>query len=63
MATNIGGNTTSSSPFVADGVVYFRGTNDKLFRVNPDGSNQQNIGGNKTSDSPFVALLLFSWVM
>jgi Domain of unknown function (DUF5050) len=51
----IGGNTTSSTPFVTPGdVVYFRGTDDKLWRVTNDGSGQAQIGGNTTSSTPFV---------
>jgi hypothetical protein len=34
--------------------VYFRGTDDKLWRVKNDGSQQSQIGGNKTKSTPFV---------
>jgi hypothetical protein len=56
MAQNqIGNNTTASSPFVtASGVVYFRGTDDKLWRVNGDGTEQTQIGTNTTKSRPFV---------
>ena len=51
----IGNNTTSSSPFVTSGnVVYFRGTDNKLWKVNADGTGQVNIGGNTTKSTPFV---------
>jgi hypothetical protein len=51
----IGFNTTSSSPFVAPGdVIYFRGTDDRLLRINSDGSDSYSIGGNYTSSSPFA---------
>lgn len=51
----IGFNTTSSSPFVAPGdVIYFRGTDDRLLRINSDGSDSYPIGGNHTSSSPFA---------
>jgi len=50
----IGNNTTSSGPFVAGGVVYFRGTDNKLWRVNGDGTGQAQIGGNTTESTPFV---------
>jgi hypothetical protein len=56
MAQNqIGNNTTASSPFVTAGnVVYFRGTDDKLWRVNGDGTGQTQIGTNKTKSTPVV---------
>jgi hypothetical protein len=56
MAQNqIGKNTTASSPFVTTGdVVYFRGTDDKLWKVNGDGTGQTQIGTNKTKSTPFV---------
>ncbi len=56
MAQNqIGNNTTASSPFVtASGVVYFQGTDNKLWRVNGDGTGQTQIGTNKTKSTPFV---------
>ena len=51
----IGNNTTSSSPFVTAGdVIYFRGTDDKLWKVNSDGSGQLHIGNNTTKSTPFV---------
>lgn len=56
----IGFNTTSSSPFIAPGdIVYFQGTDNRLLRINSDGSNSYQIGGNSppglyTSSSPFV---------
>src|SRR5713101_5569337 len=56
MAQNqIGNNTTASSPFVtARDVVYFRGTDDKLWKVNGDGTGLTQIGTNKTKSTPFV---------
>lgn len=53
----IGNNTTADSPFVtARDVVYFRGTNDQLWRVNGDGdpTSQWPIGTNTTKSTPFV---------
>ena len=51
----IGNNTTASSPFVtASGVVYFQGTDNKLWKVNGDGTGQTQIGTNKTKSTPFV---------
>ena len=51
----IGGNSTSSTPFVtSDGWVYFRGTDDRLLKVFNDGSQSMQIGGNSTSSTPFV---------
>jgi hypothetical protein len=51
----IGANTTSSSPFVAAGdVIYFRGTDNRLLRINSDGSDSYQIGTNSTNSTPFV---------
>ena len=51
----VGGNTTSATPCVtADGWVYFRGTDDKLWKVRSDGSGQMHIGNNTTKSTPFV---------
>ena len=51
----IGLNTTFSSPFIAPGdIVYFHGTDNRLLRINSDGSNSYQIGNNSTSSSPFV---------
>jgi hypothetical protein len=51
----IGPNTTSSSPFVAPGdVIYFQGTDNKLWMINGDGTDQIQIGTNTTSSTPFV---------
>ena len=58
----IANNTTSSSPFVtADDVIYFRGTDDKLFRVNSDGSGLSQIGHNSTKSTPFVTADGWVW--
>ena len=55
LQNQIGNNTTSSHPFVTPGgVVYFRGTDNKLWRVNSDGTNQSQIGTNTTKSTPFV---------
>ena len=35
--------------------VYFRGTDDKLWFLDTDGT-QSNIGGNTTSSTPFVII-------
>jgi hypothetical protein len=51
----IGNNTTSSTPFVTpDGWVWFQGTDDKLWKVHPDGSQQSQPRDNATSSAPFV---------
>jgi hypothetical protein len=51
----IGNNTTASTPFVTPGdVVYFQGTDNKLWRVNSDGTDQYQIGTNTTDSEPFV---------
>jgi len=51
----IGANTTASSPFVAPGdILYFQGTDNKLWKVNGDGTDQIQIGTNTTSSTPFV---------
>jgi hypothetical protein len=51
----VGGNTTASTPFVTpDGWVYFRGTDDTLWKVFNDGSQQSQIGNNTTASTPFV---------
>ncbi len=57
---NLGGYYTKSSPFVADGYVYFQGGGsiaNELYKVsitNPNGDNTW-LGGYKTLSSPFVA--------
>ena len=53
----LGGYRTESSPFVADGYVYFQGSDDKLFKVNVNNPNGDNtwLGGYKAFSSPFVA--------
>jgi hypothetical protein len=51
----IGPNTTLSTPFVtSDGWVYFQGTDDKLWKVFQDGTQQSQIGPNTTSAMPYV---------
>ena len=54
----IGDNTTASTPFVTAGdVVYFRGTDDQLWKVNSDGSDQAQVGidgANTTQSTPVV---------
>ena len=55
LQNQISNNTTSSSPFVAGGdVIYFRGTDNKLWKVNSDGTGQSQIGNNSTKSTPFV---------
>ncbi|MFC5864180.1 DUF5050 domain-containing protein [Acidicapsa dinghuensis] len=51
----IGNNSTASSPFVtADEVIFFRGPNNKLMRVNSDGTGLSQLGNNTTNSTPFV---------
>ena len=56
--TQIGRNTTSSTPFVSsrgdDDWVYFQGTDNKLWRVKHNGGEQSQIGHNTTKSMPFV---------
>ena len=58
--SQIGNNTTASTPFVTPDPsggawVYFQGTNDnKLWKVRDDGSQQSQIGDNTTASTPFV---------
>jgi hypothetical protein len=62
--SNIGNNTTASSPFVVPDPnggpnwVYFQGTDNKLWKVRDDGSQQSQIGCpascNTTASTPFV---------
>jgi hypothetical protein len=58
--TWIAENTTSSTPFVTFDApsqevrVYFQGTDNRLLKVNSDGSNGFQIGTNTTSSAPFV---------
>lgn len=48
------GRRVSSTLFVADDVVYLRGTNDKLYRMNIDGTGGKWLGGCYASSAPFV---------
>jgi len=50
----LGNHYTKSSPFVAGDWVYFQGTDDKLWKVRTDGSDNSHIGGHYTKSSPFV---------
>jgi hypothetical protein len=51
----LGNNTTSSTPFVTpDGWVWFQGTDNKLWKVCTDGTQQSQPGNNTTSSSPLV---------
>jgi hypothetical protein len=51
----IGNNTTKSTPFVTtDGWVWFQGTDNKLWKVFNDGTQQSQPGNNTTSSSPIV---------
>jgi hypothetical protein len=57
--SQIGGNTTASTPFVVPDPnggawVYFQGTDNTLWKVRNDGSQQSQIGGNTTASTPFV---------
>ncbi|MEO6800584.1 MAG: DUF5050 domain-containing protein [Rhodanobacter sp.] len=56
MAQNqIGNNKTASSPFItANNVVYFQGTDYKLWKINADGTGQIQIGTNTTKSTPCV---------
>jgi hypothetical protein len=50
---NINGNKTSSTPFVtADGWVWFQGTDNKLWCMRTDGSQQSNFTNNRTLTPP-----------
>jgi Domain of unknown function (DUF5050) len=51
---NIGGNTTSSTPFVKGDWVYFRGTDDTIYRIKIDGTQQASLN-NTTKSTPFAA--------
>ncbi len=52
-ATNLGGYTAQSSPFVAaDGFVYFQGTDDTLWKVNTQDGTGASLGGYKTNTAP-----------
>jgi hypothetical protein len=44
----------NDNPFPLVTRIYFQGTGDKLWRVNPDGSGGTNLGGYKTKSTPFV---------
>ena len=58
----IANNTTSSSPFVTAGdVIFFRGTDNKLWKVNSDGTGQSQIGKNSTNSTPFVTADGWVW--
>ena len=51
----IGNNTTLSTPYVtSDGWVWFQGTDNRLWKVHTDGTDQSQPGNNTTSSSPFV---------
>jgi PQQ-like domain len=41
-------------PGPTDLMIYFQGTDDKLWRINPDGSGGVNLGGYKTKSTPTV---------
>ena len=72
---NIGRNTTASTPFAAGTaaapppggpppgmVCYFRGTDNKLWRIDAEtGKNQQQVGGQLTASTPFVANGVIYW--
>lgn len=48
----LGGNLTQSTPFVFEGYVYFQGQNNKLYKVNIDGTNTNPLWDLETK--PFV---------
>ncbi len=50
---NLAGHTSLSTPFVAGGVVFFQGTDNKLWRVNIDGSDSRPLHYESRS-APFV---------
>ena len=56
----MGQEETQTTPFVAEGYIYFQGTNNGLYRVRDDGSGTQRIGrtngsaGNETRAQPIV---------
>jgi hypothetical protein len=45
---------TESSPFIHGDYIYFRGTDDKLWKVGTDGRSGMNLGGYHTRSTPFV---------
>ena len=52
----VGNNTTSSTPFVTpDGWVWFQGTDNRLWKVFKDGTQQSQPRNNTTSSSPVVS--------
>jgi hypothetical protein len=51
----VGNNTTASTPFVtSDGWVWFQGTDNRLWKVFNDGTQQSQPGNNTTSSPPVV---------
>jgi hypothetical protein len=58
--SQIGNNTTASTPFVVPDPnggaswVYFQGTDNTLWKVRDDGNQQVQINGNTTASTPFV---------
>jgi hypothetical protein len=57
-----GNNSTMSSPVVtADGWVWFRGTDDGLWRMRASGSEQSRPGNNSASSPPFVTADGWVW--
>lgn len=54
--TNLGGWKTNSSPFVsvADGFVYFQGTDNTLWRVNKDDGSGGKVQGFQTKSPPYA---------
>jgi hypothetical protein len=53
--SRVGNNTTASTPFVtSDGWVWFQGTDNRLWKVFDDGTQQSQPGNNTTSSPPTV---------
>ena len=52
---NLGNYQTSSSPFATAQYVFFRGTDNKLWRMNLDGTSAVNLGGYECSSTPCAA--------
>ena len=60
LAASIVRTSTASTPFVVPDPnggawVYFQGTDNTLWKVRDDGSQQSQIGSNTTASTPFVA--------
>lgn len=49
-----GDNYTASTPFVVDDVIYYQGTNDKLYRISNKGTDSQWLSEAYIASPPFV---------